>query len=400
MLNLVDEDKPVRFYLKDRDTATLRFSAGKYSVHNKAYDYWLTCSIQCIPKYNKINRDLNYDPNTFDIEWVEDGKGKYYVETGDPNLNIRSVFVPRKSSDGQTSGLIISADFAQEELRLPSVFANETVWLDAIKNHEDLHDATIESIVRNGGNRISRRLAKGFNFGMMYETNDESAVYVMHNASGLPLDECRVMFAQYKAGLPNLYRWKAKVMQDARVSGSVVTEPWGFERRVYSYYHSMNRKMQAFGDRTAVNQKIQGSAAIAMRLLMVKVWKALCLKGGAFYNSGILPLISIHDEIDIEVTGDGMEAVPEFLPWFRDMMSSVWPKSWPIKMEAELEIGKNFGELFVVEQDEATGLWLPVEEERPTVTTSTVSEPVVSASLLDEWVEEVEDEIASAGFSF
>jgi len=379
-----ESGKPIRFNFRDHDTATLRLSAGKYTVNRKTYDYYLPISMQTIPKPYKICRELNYNPNNFEFEFLDEGKGQYYVETGSPDMNIRSAFC------ASPDGLIIKADFAQQELVIPACLANETTWLDAIKAGKDLHKATGRLVYGRDIVGDERGVIKGINFGVMYET--ESPEFVIANQTGWSIERSREFLIKYKAALTRLYAWKDKVMLEGRTTGSI-KNLYGFERRVYSYYHTPNRRMHKFGDKTCVSQSIQGLAAIMMRILMVKFWKILCLPKGKYYGAGIYPLLSLHDELAFRV--DDKSVLPEFLPDLRSTMESISPSEWPVKLSAETEVGKNYGQTFAVHRSDS-GLWIPKEEERKEGM-STPALPV-TASMVDDWISETEDELE--GFNF
>jgi DNA polymerase-1 len=379
--------KPIRFHFKDRDVATLRFSAGAYNINRKKYDYFLGLSVQTVPKSHKVNRELNFDPKTFEIEWP-DGKGDYYVESALPDLNVRKAF------GGVGEGVVVKCDFSQQELVIPAVLSNETTWLNAIKNGEDLHKATGRMVYGRDIKGDERKLIKGINFGILYEV--DNVEYVISNQTGWPLDKSREFFAKYKAALPRLYAWKDKVILEGRTTGSI-KNLYGFERRVYSYYHTANRAMHRFGDRTCVNTSVQGLAAIMARILLVKLWKLLYLPSGKYYGSGISLLVSVHDEFDVWCRDRSV--LPEFLPDFKMLMESVTPPGWPVTLRVEVEIGKNMGETFVIERDGESGLWLPKREERVMDLGSGGGE--VSLSAVDEWVSEVEEDLVEAeGFNF
>ena len=388
MLDAAKSGKPVRLNIKDHDVATLRLSAGAYRINRKPYDYFLGCSIQTLPKPHKVNRELNYDPKTFGIEWAS-GWGQYYVESGAPEMNVRAAFCAKPG------GLIVKADFAQEELVVGACLANETVWLDAIKAGGDLHKVTGKMVYGRDITGDERKKIKGLNFGILYETDNPE--YVVSNLTGWPIEQSREFFAKYKSALSRLYAWKDKVMMEGRTTGSI-KNLFGFERRVYSYFHTANRAMHRFGDRTCVSQSIQGLCAILMRILMVKFWKMLYVSGGKYYGSGISLLASVHDELVLRA--DDVSVLPEFLPDFKSTMSSVTPHDWSVQLRAEVEIGKNFGETFVVERDDASGLWLPKEEKRPE-TVQEVVPATVTEEVLSQWVDEFEEDLAETeGFTF
>jgi DNA polymerase I-like protein with 3'-5' exonuclease and polymerase domains len=389
MREAVDSGRPVRFHFKDHDVQTLRFSAGAYRINRKPYHYFLPVSLQCLPKPHRVNRELNYDPKTFAIEWPAGGVGQYYVETGAPELNVR------KAVCASPGGKIVKADFAQQELVIAAVLSNETTWLDAIKNGRDLHKATGRLVYGRDITGEERKEIKGYNFGLLYEI--ENPEWVLANSTGWSIERCREFMVKYKAALGRLYAWKDKVIMEGRSTGSI-KNLYGFERRVYGYYHTANRRLHKLGDKTCANQSVQGLAGIMMRIILVKCWKAFDLPGGQFYGSGVRVFAPIHDEFDLFVPDASI--LPELLPAFQGIMESVTPPGWPVKLRAELEVGDNMGETFVVGRDPESGLWLPHEEARPAVVGG-VSDPVVSTALIDDWVEETGELLEeAAGFSF
>jgi DNA polymerase I-like protein with 3'-5' exonuclease and polymerase domains len=387
MREAAESGLPVRFHFKDHDVNTLRFSAGAYRINRKPYDYYLPVSLQCLPKPHKVNRELNYDPKTFEVEWPE-GAGQFYVETGAPALNIR------KAVCAPPGGKIVKADFAQQELVIAAVLSNETTWLDAIKNDTDLHKATGYSVFGREITGDERKVVKFINFGLLYEI--ENPELVLANQTGWPIERCREFMVKYKSALGRLYAWKDRVIMEGRSTGSI-KNLYGFERRVYGYYHTANRFLHKLGDRTCVNTEIQGLAAIMMRIIFVKCWKAFQLPKGKYYGSGVRVFAPIHDEFDLFVPDASI--FPELLPDFKEIMESVTPAGWPVKLRAELEIGDNMGETFVVNQDPGSGLWLPKEEGRP-VAEAEVSGNVFDPASIDDWVEEAEGLLEeAAGFN-
>jgi DNA polymerase I-like protein with 3'-5' exonuclease and polymerase domains len=383
-----ESGKPVRFHFRDRNVSTLRFSAGAYRINRKKYDYYLGMSVQTAPKPHKINRELNFDPKTFEIEWP-DGRGEYYVEAGSPELNIRKAF------GGIDGGMVVKADFSQQELVIPAVLANESTWLEALKNGVDLHNATGREVYGRDIKGDERGVIKGVNFGCLYEI--KSPEWVVSNQTGWPIEQSREFMAKYRSALPRLYAWKDKVILEGRTTGSI-KNLYGFERRVYSYYHTSNRGMHRYGDNTCVNTSIQGLAAIMARILLVKLWKLLYLPKGKYYGAGISILVSVHDEFDVWVRD--ISVLPEFIPDFKVLMESVTPKGWPVTLRTEIEIGKNMGETFVVHFDEASGLWLPKEGPRSEEAVEKPDGVGVTQSLLDEWADDEESLAEAEGFSF
>jgi len=390
MYEMGKANKPIRLNFRDASVSTLRFAAGKYSIKNKAYDYYASLSIQCVPKPKQVLRELNFNPDIFQIEWLPDGeRGQYCVEAGSPALNIRKMF----GKPGHGEGWFVNSDFAQEELVIPANLANERTWIEALKRGEDLHKATGRLVYGRDPDGNERKVCKSANFGIMFEL--ENPELVLAEQTGWPMDQCRAFLAKYKSGLSSLYAWKERVVQEGKLRG-YVTNLEGFERRVKPWFESLNKRLRKLGAKTCVNQLIQGQGGLWKRILLIKAWKATMRPGGRWHGSGIYTVLTLHDEMDMWVPPDP-SLLREYLPWHKGMMESITPKSWEAPLRAEISLGYNFGEVFAIEPD-GNGGWLPKQEKRPSETASVVTP--ITESVIDSWAEETADELAEFGGLF
>ena len=95
------------------------------------------------------------------------------------------------------------------------------------------------------------------------------------------------------------------------------------------------RSVRQFAERTAVNTRVQGSAADILKLAMIKIDHAL---REGHYRSRML--IQVHDELVFDIYQGEEEAVSALI---KREMESAYPLQVPL--EVDLAIGKNWQEL-------------------------------------------------------
>lgn len=284
-----------------------------------------------------------------------------------------------------------------EELYVAASLSGEKVWIEAIQNGLDMHKSTASRVFHvsyEDVNGNQRKRAKCANFGLLYDGNE----YTLHTKLGLPMDEALEMYNNYRTALPTLYRWKESLYKEGRINGEV-KDFLGFRRRLYYYYHTGNRKLSAFADRTAVNQNVQGLCGNFMRIVLSKLEKLIYEPDGKWYNSGVCFFNTVHDEV---VFIAPKEKALEFLWDQKEIMEGVTPPSFPVRLKASPEIGYNYGELMEGEierlGDESSGyryVFHPTEEEHPH---ADAPQEQVQEEELPEMEEEEEESLA--GFEF
>jgi DNA polymerase-1 len=98
--------------------------------------------------------------------------------------------------------------------------------------------------------------------------------------------------------------------------------------------HSDNINQRKFAERTAVNTKIQGTAADLIKLAMIKVDAAVMEKG---MRSAML--LSVHDELVFETPPEEMESLKSLV---RDIMENIWKFNVPLKVN--VAVGRDWAE--------------------------------------------------------
>ena len=234
------------------------------------------------------------------------------IPARDPELGpmIRRLFLPEEGEQWA------SIDFSQQEPRIlvhyASVFGKvRSVPLRGVEEFVtgykedpkmDFHTMVAEMA------QISRKQAKTINLGMMYGMGAKK----MSEQLDIPVEESKELVNQYHERVPfvkMLMRGVTDRLNDKDSGGSIrslkgrkcrfdLWEPDTFEMNKALPYHEAVRQ---YGQTTrlkraytykALNRLIQASAADMTKQAMVDV-----------YQTGKIPLIQIHDELAVSVTG-------------------------------------------------------------------------------------------------
>ncbi|HKM29518.1 MAG TPA: DNA polymerase, partial [Bacilli bacterium] len=197
---------------------------------------------------------------------------------------IREVFVSRF-----TDGVIISADYSQIELRVLSHISDDDKMIDAFKHTIDFHAQTASEIFDVSIDAVTkemRRAAKAINFGIIYGMSAwglSEALNISPLEANIYINKYFYTFGQAKICLD-------KFITDAKGNGYSLTL---FNRRRYlPEIASANANVRGFGERTAMNSPIQGTAADIIKIAMIKVYEKMKEK-----NLQALLIAQVHDEL-------------------------------------------------------------------------------------------------------
>ena len=214
--------------------------------------------------------------------------------------NLRKLFVSRFED-----GCIVSADYNQIELRLLAAFSGDEHLIEAYQNNEDIHRATAAKIFSKPLDDVTpneRSSAKAVNFGIIYGIS----AFGLSNQLGISAKEAKIFMDRYHATYPKVTTYMQKNVESARESGMSRTM-FGRIRKI-NELHSLNKNMQQFGERVAMNMPLQGSASDIIKLAMIKVDREL--KEKKLKSQMIL---QIHDELIVDCAKDERETVESIL---------------------------------------------------------------------------------------
>lgn len=224
----------------------------------------------------------------------------------DPNLQnipirrelgreIRRGFIPRKGWK------FLAADYSQIELRLLAHLSRDPNFVEAFQTGGDIHRQTaaiIFDVPLKQVNAEMRARAKTINFATIYGQGP----HALSRQLGISHAEARDFIVTYFERFQGVKHYLDSMVEFARQNGYVQTL---FGRRRYiPELRDRNFNVRAFGERTAANSPIQGSAADLIKIAMIRIDEA-------FHRHKIESkmLLQVHDELVFEVAPEELDTV-------------------------------------------------------------------------------------------
>jgi DNA polymerase I len=202
---------------------------------------------------------------------------------------IRRAFVP-----GEPGQVILVADYSQIELRVLAHLSGDEGLRGAFAQGEDIHAATAAKVFDLPIDHVDgelRRRAKAVNYGLAYGMN----AWGLAQRLDITPDEAQEIMDGYFEGFPKIKEYLRAQVDRARLDG--YTETLLGRRRYIPELTSGNRRLQALGERQALNAPIQGSASDVFKVAMIEVARALRERPELDCHV----LLTVHDELVFEV---------------------------------------------------------------------------------------------------
>ncbi len=212
---------------------------------------------------------------------------------------LRKVFVP---SAGQT---LIDADYSQIELRVLAQMSEDANLIKAFSENIDVHAMTASQVFGvpiDAVSSLERSRAKEVNFGIVYGMSD----YGLSENLKITRKEAKLYIDSYFDKYPKVKEYMDSIVAFCKENGYVTTLL--NRRRYIPEINHKNFNLRSFGERTAMNTPIQGSAADIIKIAMLKVYKAL--KDEKLKSKLIL---QVHDELIIDTHPDEVDQVKKLL---------------------------------------------------------------------------------------
>ena len=228
------------------------------------------------------------------------------LSSSDPNLqnipirrelgrDIRRGFIPRKG------WLFLAADYSQIELRLLAHLSGDPAFVAAFNSGGDIHRQTASIIFGVSVADVTsemRARAKTINFATIYG----QGAHALSRQLKISNAEAREFIATYFECFQGVRRYLDSMIEHAREHGYVETI---FHRRRYiPELRDRNFNVRAFGERTAANSPIQGSAADLIKIAMIRIDTAL--RKSAMQSR---MLLQVHDELVFEFPPQEQDAL-------------------------------------------------------------------------------------------
>lgn len=245
---------------------------------------------------------------------------------------IRRVFVP-----SQPGYMLVSADYSQIELRVLAHISGDENFIRAFREGEDIHTHTASEVFGVPDAEVTREMrdrAKAVNFGIVYGISD----FGLARNIKVTRKEARSYIDGYFLRYPGIKAYMKEIVALAREQGFVSTIL--NRRRYLPDIFSPNYNIRSFGERTAINTPIQGSAADIIKLAMVRTARELGEKG-----LKTKMILQVHDELIFEVPEDELEIV---IPLVRESMENAVTLEVPLVVE--MKKGYNWYDMEKIEQ--------------------------------------------------
>ncbi|HEX6537201.1 MAG TPA: DNA polymerase I [Gemmatimonadaceae bacterium] len=220
------------------------------------------------------------------------------LSSSDPNLqnipirrelgrDIRRGFVPRRGR------LLLAADYSQIELRLLAHLSSDPAFVEAFRAGGDIHRQTASIIFNVPVEDVTpdmRARAKTINFATIYGQGP----HALSRQLRIDHAEARRFITEYFERFGGIRAYLDSMVEFAREHGYVQTI---FGRRRYiPELRDRNFNVRQFGERTATNSPIQGSAADLIKIAMIRIAGALRERRLESHM-----ILQVHDELVFEL---------------------------------------------------------------------------------------------------
>ncbi len=259
------------------------------------------------------------------------------LSSSDPNLQnipvrtdfgrrIRTCFVPLEQGE-----LFVSADYSQIELRLLAHLSEDESLIESFCSGADFHATTAARVFGVPVSEVTpqmRSRAKAVNFGIVYGQQ----AFGLSTSLGISYREAQEMIDRYFEVHPGVRAYLDETVAKAKECGYAETM-FGRKRHIPEL-RSPNATQRGFGERTAMNHPMQGSAADIIKIAMSEVHRRLLEED---FQTRLM--LQVHDELDFSVPQEELERLEA-------MVSEVMAGAASLKVPLVVEVnaGANWAE--------------------------------------------------------
>lgn len=237
--------------------------------------------------------------------------------------DIRRGFVP------QPGWVMMSADYSQIELRLLAHLSGDPAFVDAFRSGGDIHRQTASRIFDVPVDQVTKDMrarAKTINFATIYG----QGAHALSQQLKIAHAEAKEFIERYFERFHRVREYLDSMIEFARQHGYVQTI---FNRRRYiPELRDRNFNIRAFGERTAQNSPIQGSAADLIKIAMIKIHHALEAR-----ELETRMLLQVHDELVFEVPTNELDAARQLVQYEMEHATAL-----AVPLVVDLGVGENW----------------------------------------------------------
>jgi DNA polymerase-1 len=236
--------------------------------------------------------------------------------------SVRTMIVPSKGK------VLIKRDFSGQELRVTAHYAEGSILAAYQADPRlDVHEFVGGLIVEKTGMHLQRTPIKTISFLKLYGGGPAK----LSERLKIPLHEAKSFFAAYDKALPE-FKGLMKDIEDLSRSGKKI-RTWGgrsYDVEPAKHDAKTGRRLEYYYK--LGNILIQGSSADMTKEAMIRYHYHPYRKGDI--------VMTVHDEIVVEVDVDDAPAEMELLRWAMDEIPG-----WDVPLRSDGAIGFNLGEM-------------------------------------------------------
>lgn len=236
---------------------------------------------------------------------------------------IRRAFVP------EPGWQLLSADYAQIELRILASLADDRAMIGAFRDGVDIHTVTAARVFGCTAEEVTkdqRRKAKEVNYGIPYGVS----AFGLAQRLRCSRNEAQALIDGYHQSFPGVARYLSEQVEKARERG--YAETLLGRRRFVPDIGARNRVVREAAERVSVNMPIQGTQADMIKIAMIRIDRRLQREGLASRM-----LLQVHDELVFEVPPGELDLMRSLV---REEMENALPLGVPV--EVGLDTGDNW----------------------------------------------------------
>jgi DNA polymerase-1 len=230
----------------------------------------------------------------------------------------------RKAFIAEGTGLLVSFDYSQIELRLMAHLSGDPVLAESFRSGEDVHRTTAARLFGVAAEEVTkaqRAQAKIVNFGILYGMGPVRLARELNLSRAL----ATAFIEEYRRTLSGVAAYLDESVHRARERGyaeTILGRRWPLP----ALHEEGARKAEA--ERVAVNMPIQGSAADLIKVAMVRI-DALLAQRPDMKSRLIL---QVHDELLFEAPEEEYETL-------KALVSLAMVQAIPLKVPLEVHVG-------------------------------------------------------------
>ncbi len=336
-----------------KKTAGGAYSTRESELEKLADDYEI---IAAILSYREVQKLLStYIDNLPDMVDENDRLHPTLLQAGtstgrfssvDPNIQnipirtkhgsrIRNAF---RAADGY---VLLACDYAQVELRVAAIMAQDEYLMQTFIDGVDVHTAVAARVFGVDAGDVTKEMrsrAKVINFGILYGMG----VSALMKNLGTTRAEAQDFYNKYFEQFSSIESYMEQTKDFALEHG--YTETLFGRRRYFPALRSRLPYIRAQAERMAINAPIQGTAtADIIKLAMHHVDISLTKAG---LRSGVFFVMQVHDELVFEVKEDLIDEVKKCVVGAMEgvLQNAFKPIETDVPMLVDAGVGKTWGE--------------------------------------------------------